>query len=332
MTGRAAFLGVLLAASFFSALPGAAHAQVQEAREAQNRGAELQRSGDLKGALREFDRMIALLPQSPFGWFNRGLVKRDLKDCRGALQDLDRALSLDPGMFAARYQHGNCRQALGQYEQAAQDYSKAIAIPGKIEGRFLAYFGRADAMRRMGRLEQAHTDYTSAAGLRADTTALRSRGWVSFYLGRWQAAFDDLSRYVHSTEAKEPDAAYAVVLATLALERAGKKQEAADYLGEWAPRLDAKAWPAPVIQFLQGAVSQASLLKAARGAGQRTEALAYVGERLLAAGERDAGVAALRDVLGKGEAGYFEYDLAYHELHRMGLAQPSERRERKHKP
>lgn len=304
-------------------------AQVQEAREAQTRGAELHRSGDLTGALEQFDKVVALLPLSPFGWLNRGLVKRDLKNCRGAVADFDKALALDPGAFTALYQRGNCRQALGKYEEAIDDYSKAIALPGRIEGRFLAYFGRGDAARRLARLEQAHADYSAAAALRADTNALRSRGWIGFYMGRWEEAFRDLSRYVHITDAKEPDSAYAVILATLALERSGNAIGAKDYLADLSPRLDPKAWPAPVIAFLKGGISQAQLLKSARGAGERTEALAYAGERLLASGQREPGVAALRQVLNKGEPGYFEYDLAYHELRRMGLAQPSDRRARK---
>ncbi len=320
---------ILALAMGCAALPSPGLAQTQEAREAQQLGAELHRKGELAGALAQFDRVVSLLPQSPFGWFNRGLVKRDLKDCRGALEDFDRAVNLDPGYFNALYQRGNCRQALGHHEEAIADYSKAISQPGRIDGRFLAYFARGDAQRRLGRLEGALADYSAAAALRTDTTALRSRGWVNFYLGRWPEAFGDLAKYVHNTEAKEPDSAYAVILATLALERAGRSEQAKKYLAQWEPRLDAKAWPAPVIGLLTGRLTEKSVLAAAEGRGQKTEALAYIGERLLAAGNIEEGTRALHRVLREGAPQYLEYDLAYHELRRMGLAKPADRRERK---
>lgn len=264
--------------------------------------------------------------------YERGVAKRNQKDCRGAMAHFDRALELRPAYFNALYQRGNCRQALGRYEQAIADYTRAIGLPGRIPPRFLAYYARGDAQRRLARLEPALKDYSMAASLRTDTTALRSRGWVNFYLGRWNDAFADLSRYVHATEAREPDAAYAVILATLALERAGRGGEAKQYLAQWEPRLDAKAWPAPVVALLKGSLGEQEVLAAASGAGQKTEALAYLGEHLLASGNTAAGASALRRVLREGEPGYLEYDLAYHELRRMGLAKPAERRERKAEP
>src|SRR5205823_3183956 len=144
--GRAAPLRLWLATWMLLAAP--VFGQVEEAREAQNRGVELQRQGDLQGARREFDRVIELVPQSPFGWYNRGLVRRELKDCGGALADFDRAIELDAKFFNALYQRGNCRQALGEYEQALDDYTRALALPGQIRGRFAAYYARGDALRR----------------------------------------------------------------------------------------------------------------------------------------------------------------------------------------
>ena len=306
-----------------------APAQLDEARAAQGRGAELHRAGDLQGALREFDRVIRLAPNSALAWYNHGLVRRDLKDCRAAIDDFGHALALQPGLFNALYQRGNCLQVLGEYERAIDDYGRAIALPGRIDARFLAYFGRADALRRLDRLEEALADYTRVRELRTDTTALRSRAWVSFYRGRWREAYVDAAKYVHDTEAKEPDTAYAVILGALALRRAGKQQEAAKFISEWKPRLDALTWPAPVIEYLEGRMQESALLAAARGPGELTEALAYIGASLLAAGQRQKGIDVLQRALREGEPGYLEYDLAYHELRRLGLAAPSDRRQPK---
>lgn len=320
-TALRAAAGLLLA---FAVLP--VLAQGGEVDRAQRRGAELQREGDLAGALREFDRAVKLAPDSAFARYNRGLVQRGLGDCRAALADFDRALELRPDFFNALYQRGNCLQALGEYGRAVDDYGRAIALPGRIDGRFLAHFGRADALRRLGRLDEAYGEYTRVSELRTDTTALRSRAWVSFYRGRWADAYGDAAKYVHDTEAKEPDAAYAVILAVLALRRAAQPREAAAFLEQWEQQLDRVRWPAPVIAYLKHGDASV-LLAAARQPGESTEARAYLGADLLAQGKKERGVTILQAVLRDGEPGYLEYDLAYHELRRLGLARPADRRQ-----
>ena len=68
------------------------------------------------------------------------------------------------------------------------------------------------------------------------------------------------------------------------------------------------------------------LLSAAKDAGQRTEARAYLGANLLARGERGRAVEILTKVLREDEPGYLEYDLAYYELERLGAATAADRR------
>jgi len=306
-----------------------AFAQPQEARDAQRRGAELHGKGDLQGALSEYDNVVRLAPQAPLGWYNRGLVKRDLKDCRSAIADFSRALEIERGYFNALYQRGRCRQALGDDQAALADLTQAATLPGQVHARFMAYFARADAYRRLGRLDDAYADYSRVLELRTDTTALRSRAWVSLYLGRLREAANDFTRYLHQTEGKEPDAPYAAIPAVLALRQLGARDEADKLLAHWRVRLTLKEWPAPVIEFLRGTPSEERLLAAATNAGERTEALAYAGMAALAAGQRERGWQLLSRALREGDPAYLEYDLAYHELRRAGRATPAERKERK---
>jgi tetratricopeptide (TPR) repeat protein len=298
-----------------------------EVQRAQRRAAELRRKGDLEGAMRELDRAVAQAPESATAWFNRGLAKRALKDCRAAVADFSRALELRPDYFNALYQRGNCRQALGSPELAVEDYGRAVALPGRIDARFLAYFGRADAYRRLGRLEEADADYTQVLALRTDTTAFRSRAWVSYYRGQWRPAYEDAQKYIHDTEGKEPDAAYALALGVIALRRGGEAARAATFLEEWQPRVKAATWPAHILGYLKTG-DEPGLLAAAGTRGERTEAWAYVGASLLARGLQARGVSLLKRVLREGDPAYLEYDLAYHELRRLGLAKPEERRSR----
>jgi tetratricopeptide (TPR) repeat protein len=317
--------GVILALALIA--PAPAQGPIEEARQAQRRGAELQREGDLQGALREFERAVVLAPGAPLAWFNRGLVQRALGNCRAAADDFSRALELQPDFFNALYQRGNCMQALGATGRAVEDYTRAVAIPGRIDARFLAYFGRADAYRRLGRLEEADADYTRVLGLRTDTTALRSRAWVSYYRGLWSAAYEDAAKYVHDTEGKEPDAAYVIALGVLALRREGQAAKAATFLEQWQPRITAPPWPSAVLAYLKNGDTQV-LLSTATNAGERTEALAYIGASLLAQGQQARGADILQQVLRDGDPAYLEYDLAYHELRRLGLTRPGEHRGR----
>lgn len=311
-------------AALAAAAPAAA--QLGPADEATLRGARLRENGDLEGAAREFSRAIQLAPGNAEPWYNRGLVRRDQGDCRAALIDFDKALELAPEGFAARYHRGNCKQQLGDYAGAIDDYTRAAQLPGQVPGRFLAHLARGDAYRRSAQLELALADYTRVTEMRADTTVLRSRAWVHYYLGRWKAAYQDAERFVREGQAKERGSAHLVALGALALRRAGENEAARKFLGEWKQLTQTSGWPTPVLRYLDGQIDAEALRAAPQGAGEQTEAHAYLGANLLAAGRREEGVAALRWVLENGEPGYWEYDLAYHELRRLGLARPADRR------
>jgi tetratricopeptide (TPR) repeat protein len=318
-------LSRLFAIALALAAASAQSSDLDEARAAQARGAELHQQGDLQGALSEFDRAVRLAPSSDLAWYNRGLVHRDLDDCRSAVADFSRALELQAEFFNALYQRGNCRQALALYADAVDDYSRAVAFPGRVHARFLAHLGRADALRRLGRLDEAYADYTRVAELRSDTRALRSRAWVQYYRGRWREAQADAARYLRDSDAKEDDAPYAVILGVLALRRAGDAQGAARFLRDWQPRLAVKEWPAPVLAYLADG-DEKRLLGSAKDPGQRTEARAYLGANLLARGERSHALNVLKKVLHEDQPGYLEYDLAYYELERLGAATRTDRR------
>ena len=315
----------MLAFSLLGPCAALAASALEEAREAQQHGAELHLKGDLPGALKEFDRAVRLAPTADLAWYNRGLVHRDLKNCLAAISDFDRALALQPEFFNALYQRGNCLQTLGQYRRAVDDYTLAIGFPGRVPARFLAYLARGDAYRRSERLDEAYADYTSVSQLRSDTRALRARAWVEYYRGRWREAYADAAKYLQLSNGKEADAAYVTILGALALRRAGDDVAAAAFVAQWQPRLDDRRWPAPVLAYLRDH-DERPLLRAAQNDGERTEGKAYLGADLLARGESRRGVAILKEVVREGEPAYFEYDLAYYELKRLGAVSPQDRR------
>ena len=315
--------GLCVLAAVLLASPVQADDRLDEARRAQSRGSDLYRDGDFPGALREFERAVALAPKAPLAWFNRGLAHRALKNCPAAIKDFSRALELQPDDFNALYQRASCLAATQAPQRAVDDYSRAISIPGRIDARFLAFYGRADAYRRLGRLEEADADYTQVLALRTDTTALRSRAWVNFYRGRWRESYQDSARHLHETEGKEPDAAYSIMLGVLALRRGGEMQQARKFLSEWGARVKPGPWPGAILAYLDTGADAALLLVASNPA-ETTEARAYVGSNLLAHREVPRGVELLRQVVREGDPSYLEYDLAYHELRRLGLVRPQD--------
>jgi hypothetical protein len=156
--------------------------------------------------------------------------------------------------------------------------------------------------------------------MRTDTAVLRSRAWVHLYLGDWAAARDDAVRFVEVGGGKEPGTAYAVLVAFIALNRLGEAARAQAFLSEWAAQLDPSAWPAPAMLHLRDLLGVRELLAAAANDGERMEARAYAGIGRLLAGARAEGVALLKEVLRTGDPRYWEYDLAYYELRRLGEA------------
>ena len=105
-------------------------------------------------------------------------------------------------------------------------------------------------------------------------------------------------------------------------------QKAAQFLDEWRARVKAGRWPGALLTYLQTG-ADAALLAAASSPGEVTEARAYVGANLLALRDKSRGVELLSQVVREGDPAYLEYDLAYHELRRLGLAQPGDRLRRR---
>ena len=63
-----------------------------------NRGKAKANTGDLKGAVADYDAGIARLqPPDPRAYMERAEIKQSLSDWRGAVADYDQALALAPG-------------------------------------------------------------------------------------------------------------------------------------------------------------------------------------------------------------------------------------------
>ena len=82
-------------------------------------------TSDLGMVKRDLDKVIELIPDFVYAYYNRGNVLSSLKDYRAAIEDYDRAIELDGKFADAYYNRGLTHIFLGNNKQGIQDLSKA---------------------------------------------------------------------------------------------------------------------------------------------------------------------------------------------------------------
>lgn len=126
---------------------------------------EKHRRGDYAGAIRDFDSMIALNPNCPTIYNNRGNSKMNLKDLAGAVADYSHAISLAPEFAEAYNNRGLAQYKQGHSDRALADYGRAV----KLRPDFApAYANRAIAEMKMFRDNDSRRDYLKAIELNPD--------------------------------------------------------------------------------------------------------------------------------------------------------------------
>jgi serine/threonine protein kinase/regulator of sirC expression with transglutaminase-like and TPR domain len=119
------------------------------------------RLGQLPAAISCFTTGIALRPDLPWAYVNRGLAHIDLRDYPGALADFDSVIVLRPDMVEAYINRAVARMGLGDFSGAVADLDLALKHP---DAPVHALFRRATARERLGDREGAARD--RAEGLR----------------------------------------------------------------------------------------------------------------------------------------------------------------------
>ena len=188
---------------------------------------------------------------------------------------VERAVALNPNSAGARFNRALTYSELGDVQGAVDELNAAIAIRADVAPLFTE---RGAAYALLGRNAEAHVDWERS--LELDSTYI----WPHFY--RALAAITD-ARYADA--ARDLD----IVLARETLLSAHLWRWLAYSLdGRAAPELPAAdtAWPAPIADFLRGALPESELLAAAQQ--QRianddrrlASALHYIGQKHVASG------------------------------------------------
>lgn len=135
---------------------------LQSAINFNNQGVAKFKVGNIKGAIQDYDRAIAIAPKYGESYVNRGIAKFKVGNIKGAIQDYDRAIAIDPKDGEAYYNRGIARFESGEERSAIKDFDRAIAIdPQDAE----VYGNRGFAKSTLGDKQGAVADLTKAAKL-----------------------------------------------------------------------------------------------------------------------------------------------------------------------
>ena len=122
-------------------------------------------SGNLKQAVKHFEKIIKIKPDYHLAWSNRGNALLELKQYDQALASYDKAISLKPDYHSAWYNRGNALKELKQYDQALASYDKAISLKPDYH---IAWSNRGNALLELKQYDQALASYDKAISLKPD--------------------------------------------------------------------------------------------------------------------------------------------------------------------
>ncbi len=150
--------------------------------------------GDLKAALADYDRAIALDPDGATAYTNRGRVRANEGDFAAALADYDKAVTLDPENSTVYNNRGFTRIEKGDLDGAIADLDKAIALD---PGQAYAYNNRGRALFKKGNLSDALNDYDRSLALNPNNAlAYSNRGFARYQQGELDRALADFDKAI----------------------------------------------------------------------------------------------------------------------------------------
>ncbi|WP_197530768.1 protein kinase domain-containing protein [Bythopirellula polymerisocia] len=140
-----------------------------------------------------YSTAAALLPESYYPFFNRGLCRFDLHEFDAALDDFDKVLELQPGLPTCLLNRARVHAALGNHDQAVADFTEAL---DKGASQTRIYFLRARSLFALGDQKEAERDL--AEGLRLTPTDAESWGarGIARLVEDPQAALEDFRQAV----------------------------------------------------------------------------------------------------------------------------------------
>jgi S1-C subfamily serine protease len=156
--------------------------------------------GDYRGAISDYDRVLAMNPQFSEVHFRRGIARTLAKDWQGAVADYTKAIAAKPEYVDGYIHRGSIRNILGDWRGAKSDFDFAIALNSSM---LSAYVGRGIAMCELNDCKGGLKDYNHVIELNpSHAEAYTNRGLAFARLGDRQKA---VSNYLSAAELYRQD-------------------------------------------------------------------------------------------------------------------------------
>lgn len=209
----------------------------EAARDCFYHGVDLFNKGDFSAALAAFDQAVALMPEFPLAWNNRGLCLSNLGRHSEALESYDRALNHAQEEFPEVWENRSASLSnLGQEEAAQKSFERAIALkPQEPEPRTINTLPTQQAEAKtsfyqgvqkfnQGDFAAALVEFDRAVELMPEfALAWNNRGICLANLGRHSEA---LESYDHALNNADQELAEVLENRGVSLSSLGREQEA----------------------------------------------------------------------------------------------------------
>ena len=157
-------------------------------------------TGDLQGARRDFEAMVAAAPSRLDGWLGLAMTTARLGLADDATTAIDRALGLEPRNLRALLFKGDHLSATGQQESALRYYGAALRVAesaGSLPPDVIRGLQRARELtaRRQAAIEQQLMEGLGARGLPAESLSPRFAESLDISFGRRRIYPQSPTRY-----------------------------------------------------------------------------------------------------------------------------------------
>jgi tetratricopeptide (TPR) repeat protein len=191
-----------------------------------NRASIHEQLEDFERAEADFDALVAVRPQNPLVYSDRGYFYMRQRRYPDAMHDFMAGSRLAPTEAIFNYGAARAFLRMGDYEKAIAQYSEAIRL-APDDG--IAALSRAEAYLQLGRYAQAVADYDRAITLGMPSSIDRfsayfGRGYASIRAGDFVTAIRDMNAAL----GVRPGIVGAVVWRGYARERLGERSGALD--------------------------------------------------------------------------------------------------------
>jgi len=239
------------------------------------------------------------------------------KDYAAAVADVDRVIAQRPDAAQAWESRASINVSKPDFPAARTDVERALLLDPKAP----------TVLRLRGVLRNNSGDHAGALADYQAAHALAPRPDDPFVIGSTQflqRQFGDAAASLAKRPPAAPDGLYWRIWRYLALARLTGMERAAGALGPGTPPGPGLPWPAPVIDFLHGAITSATLLadakrsQDARDLSQVCEAHFYLAEDAMLRQRPDA-VELFRAAAKECPINFHEYEGATAELRAMGV-------------